>query len=165
MAPSARWRPRVAAGRAPIMRRTAVRFGRRGPKIGGLKRVSCLATRVQGSRRVRSASHHLRWSAKTMCCSQFIIPMASGFLERGIGRRPAGRAVGCAEAPQAGLPPGGLPSLTQTGGVAHPRWLAALIWTGANRLVLPLLALHFITGRRFVAYPLHDPLFFVGSAL
>ena len=94
------------------MRRTTVRFGKRGPKIGGLKRVS-LATRVQGSRRVRSASHHLRCSAKTMCCSQFIVPMASGILERGIGRRPAGRAVGCAQAPQAGLPPRGLPSLTQ----------------------------------------------------
>lgn len=35
-------------------------------------------------------------------------------LDRGIGRRPVGRAVGCAEAPQAGLPPCGLPSLTQT---------------------------------------------------
>ena len=97
------------------MRRTTVRFAKSCSKIGGLKRVSCLATRVQGSRRVRSASHHLRCSAKTMCCSQFIIPMASGILERGIGRRPAGRAVGCAQAPQAGLPPRGLPSLTQSG--------------------------------------------------
>jgi len=31
------------------------------------------------------------------------------------GRCPAGRAIGCAEAPQAGLHPYGLPSLTRSG--------------------------------------------------
>jgi hypothetical protein len=39
------------------------------------------------------------------------------------GRRPAGRAGGCAEAPRAGLPPYGLPSLTRNGPSPRTRQL------------------------------------------
>ena len=49
-----------------------------------------------GEESSRGAAHHLRYSAKTMCCSQFIIIR---IFELGIGRRPAGRAGGCAQAP------------------------------------------------------------------
>lgn len=45
------------------MRRTTVWFGKSGPKISGLTKVS-LPTMVQEPRRVRSAPHHLRYSAK-----------------------------------------------------------------------------------------------------
>ena len=42
------------------------------------------------------------------------------------GRRPAGRAGGCAEAPRAGLPPYGLPSLTRNGRSRRTRQLPSL---------------------------------------
>jgi hypothetical protein len=45
------------------MRRTTVWFGKSDPKISGLTKGS-LPTMVQEPRRVRSAPHHLRYSAK-----------------------------------------------------------------------------------------------------
>ena len=66
---------------------------------------------VQEPRRVRSAPHHLRCSAK----NDVLLTIHRTYVFAGIGRRPAGRAVGCAQAPQAGLSPRGLPSLTQSG--------------------------------------------------
>lgn len=146
------------------MRRTTVRIG----KSGQNRRFSQGELANDGARDSSSevgAPSFAVFSQKRCIAYNPSYLCLRGILERRIGRRPAGRAVGCAEAPQAGLPPRGLPSLTQTGGVAHPRWLPAPIWTGANRLVLPLLALHSLTGGRFVAHPLHDHLFFVGSAL
>jgi hypothetical protein len=59
------------------MRRTTVWFGKSDPKISGLTKGS-LPTMVQEPRRVRSAPHHLRCSAKkTMCYLQFIVLMSS----------------------------------------------------------------------------------------
>lgn len=49
-------------------------------------------------------------------------------------RRPAGRAVGCAQAPQAGLPPRGLPSLTQSG--ESPERVQLLVRSEAASYVL-----------------------------
>lgn len=53
----------------------------------------------------------LRYSAK----DDVLLTIHRTYVSARIGRRPAGRAVGCAQAPQAGLAPRGLPSLTQSG--------------------------------------------------
>ena len=66
------------------MRRTTVRFGKRGPKIGGLTKVS-LPTMVQEPRRVRSAPHHLRYSAKNDVLLTIHRTYASRILERELG--------------------------------------------------------------------------------
>ena len=97
---------------------------------------------------------------------QSIILMASG--NSRVGRE---LGVACGPgcwlrlSPASGSSPSRVAIPDANGRRGPPAKAAAPIWTGANRLVLPLLALHFLTGRQFVAHPLHDPLFFVGPAL
>ena len=78
-----------------------------GPKISGSTKVSFARASSRERRRV--------CSVQPKRCAAY---NSSYLCLPGIGRRPAGRAVGCAQAPQAGLSPRGLPSLTRRPGTS-----------------------------------------------